>query len=255
MGAGCFSGAPTKKELWPRPWARPKCLFAIDQKSESEDQPVKYAKCIRRTVLFRLPLVLAAKIIEFAVALRHRWSTNPVENPASAIAIEGRKVTCSDLSSWYKIVSTTSIVNGPRRWKILVEFQKDSVAYIHIGVTLSPPKNMNLERRDWYIGSADHVLACPVQNIIYSRGRSHIDLFERTDSRTSDYLRAETRKCIILVEVYSDNQLMRIDAEGNEGEPTRNLLLHLQLPGQAVRDVDFRPCVILTGLLSATVLP
>ncbi len=164
---------------------RPPSLFDVDGKSNEEATRCRAIQ----TAGSSLPPELIRIIIEFAAPIQHTWSSEPVfwSEKESAITVEGTTVRCADSSSWYKIVSAKSVIDGPRKWKIVTEFGDNaSMGLIAIGVTLSGSRHVKLERTGWEIGSTKDVLAsvakdqrqgnydyCGGQVLVYDRWTWH----------------------------------------------------------------------------------
>jgi hypothetical protein len=168
---------------------------------------------------------------------------------------DGRTVRCRGGAMWNKIVSERSVFEGASRWQILVEFENKRAGWMAIGVTLSGAKSIPLEEMNWLIGSPVDVMACTAQDPASPCFRRNIVAFERNGvgQFLSEY-KSHRLKSVAFIELSLDYQFMRIEAQGNEGEANRRLALPLQLAGKPI-DVNFRPCVFLSGFVSATILP
>jgi hypothetical protein len=241
-----------------QPHQLPKLDKTVDKKSafvlaDKSDDDFAVLQLASACLINSLPRELGSIIIGYAGRARHIWATSPVDAP-KAMIVDGNKVHW-DHGYWGKIVSVQTVIDGPRKWKILVEFDENTAGWMAIGVTLSGPQNMLIHEFLWRIGSAEHVLATTAQQGISSP--HYIIVYERnkTEGEHKSEFRSLGRKSLATCSIDEGCQFMRINAQGNEGEPIRELVLPLQVSGQPNIDLAFRPCIMLSGKATATIYP
>jgi hypothetical protein len=180
-----------------------------------------------------------------------------------AISILGNIVHIDDAFGHYRIVSNQSIVHGPRRWRIKIDLRSGPSRYygwIALGVTLTPVSTR-------YGRSLMEGLPITFVNevLIATSGVVHapVDVLERdriVSSERSSYwgakidLQCERLQTIVAFEVDDLNQTMRVDSEGNVGEPVRTHVLDLRNRAGGT-DSDFHPFVLMSGCVGAEIIP
>jgi hypothetical protein len=235
MGAACFRAVG---EQW-----------AADLKGSStftyEEKHRPVLTC-SRSLIESFPNELWAIIFEYASSRSHKWAITMLEK----LVVEGNKVHCGSMN-WTKIVSIHSVVDGPRKWKILVEFEEKKAGWIAIGVTLSAPRNTNIASAGWELGSNDDVLISTVQDARIEHLPFLTIVYERNtpDGTWRWERKSKGLESVVAVELSSDNKLMRVDTEGSDAK----FVIPLQLQGRGPLDVEFRPCVVMSGCVSATI--
>ncbi len=122
-----------------------------------------------------------------------------------------------------------------------------------VGVTLG---TRNTADSGWGLGTDEGIFASTANNHPGDQ-ISHVAVYDRNTpdgyGRRLPRLKKKCLKCVVLIELDESNEFMRIDAEGNNGEPSYELRLPLQV--KSLNDVDFRPCIVLHGFVTATIIP
>jgi hypothetical protein len=257
MGAVFWRTEAQKTEIKPTFAKRDLSLFVND---ESAYEPKILAERTKEALSGSLLSPLMAIVIGYAATIYHKW--NPIITPHSPFLdptigrIEPtitRRV--DDSEYYYRMVSTHSIVEAARRWRIQIEFVPDRFAFIAIGVTLARASESSWQRPT----SPHDILATTAQSEHEQRDSAIRTQICTVDRREPDVwkptlnLKCHKLKTVVILEIDDSNQFICIDSEGKEGEPIRTIL-PLQL-AEGLTELEFRPCVILHDGVAATILP
>jgi hypothetical protein len=295
MGAGC-SGAVETTE-------RPELTFPHRSRSQMRPiddvllyvaarDPKKIAALTRSLLLeWRFIPELISLIDSFFVTVEHTW--HPIALPPSitlkTVALDEDGTTLYSkgvISGLYQFTTRHSILTGPRRWRVQIEFPKGptivckycekegdtchdvvclrhkEIGWVGIGATLWTPEQVSSQNHVFQTYDADRqndVVIRTVQDPKIEK-RFPMQLFGRVpfvSAHPKTYpIAPKKTKSMVVIEIDPSNRFICIDSEGDEGEggAARRTVLPLGIPERPL-DLHWSPCVVVSGTAKVSILP
>jgi hypothetical protein len=212
-------------------------LFVIPSSTTTDDR-----KSVTNAALqFVLIPELLSIIAEYAAAFVYRWPPTTGLSEKHLTIANSKAISCSDTS--VRIVAAQSLDEGPHRWRILAELNSNAIRRPSIGIGISTePVSASWHchnRRNDFLVFSD---ICEKAVAWTYRGQD----IRYSDSKLTRRFGQQT---ITVVEVDLPARTMTISFQDE-----RSVIC--ALPVRLSANVGtWRPCVILFGAVSATILP
>jgi hypothetical protein len=139
----------------------------------------------------------------------------------------------------HKIPSIYSVLDGPLRWRIQIEFDPQLPGHVAIGMAATSDRK-----------SGEHdVMISPAQSPMpaYSQ-RIAISIWKAPRWVYRDRLASRAIKSVVLVELDIKRRLLCVDSEGIVGEPMRRTVLPV---GVSI----IIPCIFVSGAVTVSLIP
>jgi hypothetical protein len=191
----------------------------------------------------------AAIVLAYAVDIAYTWNRKPYYAP---ITITGNKAVsrrCEKPADdrWIRVVALQSIADGPRRWRILTEFHPPIAGFIAIGISKAETGCLIVNGTEWSnVSTSDDFL---ISTVSCDAARYTAQLFLGGRTFTTEFARRNDSRTVALVAVDPVGQTMTVTFRCADGF---SRVVTVSLPDS---DDVWRPCVTISGAVTATILP
>jgi hypothetical protein len=229
-------------------------LFAIPSTTDIDRRPFDIA--IRSATKNCLLPETASIVVAYAAEPPYVWSNRGycanitvIDNTAVS-----RCMSNSDDDRWIRIVAASPVVEGPRRWRILTEFDAILGGEIAVGISTAPAGCTMLPGGgDWLdlLTPTDFVISTSAVFPVDRNNDDGAELSVGGQSVLTGFTRSESKKSITLIEVDLLRRTMTFSFRSAD-QVIR--VVTTSLPDRKP-DTVWRPCVVLYGAVVASILP